>query len=197
MGESALQRRTPMDDRRITDLYWNRDEEALALTERALGGYLLSIARRILGNEEDARECVNDCLLEAWNSIPPNRPESLANFLGRIARRRAIDRLRRKGALKRGGGEADAAFEELEDVVASAETPETLFEKEQLAEAVRTFVRGMKQPDRDLFIRRYWFMDTVADLAARWDMTTGQVTMRLARSRKKLAAYLKKEKWIE
>ena len=66
-----------MDDRRITDLYWNRDEEALTLTERALGGYLLSIARRILGNEEDARECVNDCLLEAWNSIPPNRPESL------------------------------------------------------------------------------------------------------------------------
>ena len=186
-----------MDDGRITDLFWNRDEEALTLTERAYGAYLLSISQRILGDKEDARECVNDCLLEAWNSIPPARPESLPNFLGRIARRRAIDRLRRKGALKRGGGAAEASFDELEDVAASVETPESLFEKEQLAEAVRTFVRGMKQPDRDLFIRRYWFMDTVPELAARWDMTTGQVTMRLARSRKKLAAHLKKEKWIE
>jgi len=186
-----------MDDGRITDLFWQRDEEALTLTERAYGGYLLSIARRILGDEEDARECVNDCLLDAWNSIPPHRPDSLPNFLGRIARRRAIDRLRRRTAGKRGGDETDAAFDELEDVASSAETPESLFEKEQLAEAVRHFVRGMKQPDRDLFIRRYWFMDTVAELSARWDMTTGQVTMRLARSRKKLAAYLKKEKWIE
>ena len=186
-----------MDDRHITDLYWNRDEEALSLTEEALGGFLLSICRRILGSEEDARECVNDCLLEAWNSIPPHRPESLPNFLGRIARRRAIDRLRRRNSLKRGGGEFVTAFEELEDTLASADTPESLFEKEQLAEVVRTFVRSLKQPDRDLFIRRYWYLDTVADLAARWDMTAGQVTMRLARNRKKLAAYLKKEKWIE
>lgn len=186
-----------MTDERMTELFWERSESALEEVQKHYGPSLYSLAMRLLNSPEDAEEIVNDTLLAAWNSIPPNRPESLANFLGRIARRRAIDRLRRKGALKRGGGEADAAFEELEDVVASAETPETLFEKEQLAEAVRSFVRGMQQPDRDLFIRRYWFMDTVAELSARWDMTTGQVTMRLARSRKKLAAYLKKEKWIE
>ena len=186
-----------MEDGRITELFWNRDEEAIRQTEQVYGAYLRAISRRILGNEEDAGECVNDCLWEAWNSIPPHRPESLANFLGRIARRRAIDLLRKNNALKRGGGEADAAFEELEDVTATFDTPESLYEKEQLAEAVRSFVRGLKQPDRDLFIRRYWFLDTVPELAARRQMTTGQVTMRLARCRKKLAAYLKKEKWIE
>ena len=186
-----------MDDGRITDLFLQRDEEALTQVERAYGTYLLSISRRILRSEEDARECVNDCLLEAWNSIPPHRPESLPNFLGRIARRRAIDKLRKENALKRGGGEADACFEELEESCAALDDPAGQVEQAHLAEAVRTFVRGMKQPDRDLFVRRYWFMDTVAELAARWQMTTGQVTMRLARSRKKLAAYLKKEKWIE
>ena len=186
-----------MDDSRIIELFRQRNEEALSLTEKAYGAYLLSISRRILGNEEDARECVNDCLWEAWNSIPPHEPESLPNFLGRIARRRAIDRLRRSSALKRGGGEGALAFEELEDSLASLDDPAGQVEQKELAEAVRSFVRGMKQPDRDLFVRRYWFLDSVADLAARWDMTTGQVTMRLARSRKKLAAYLKKEKWIE
>lgn len=186
-----------MNDGRITELFFQRDEQALTLTEEAYGGYLLSISRRILGNEEDARECVNDCLWEAWNSIPPHRPDSLPNFLGRIARRRAIDHLRRNNALKRGGGEAAIAFEELEDSIASLDDPAGQVEQEQLAEAVRTFVHTMKQPDRDLFVRRYWYLDSVADLAARWDMTTGQVTMRLARSRKKLAAHLKKEKWIE
>lgn len=186
-----------MDDSRITDLFWQRNEEALTLTQTAYGAYLLSISRRILGNEEDARECANDCLWEAWNSIPPHRPQCLANFLGRIARRRAIDRLRKSGALKRGGGEADLCFEELEDSFASLDDPAGRIEQEQLAEAVRTFVRGMKQPDRDLFVRRYWYLDPVAELAARWDMTPGQAAMRLARSRKKLAAYLKKEKWIE
>ena len=98
-----------MNDGRITDLFFQRDEQALTLTEEAYGTYLLSISRRILGNEEDARECENDCLWEAWNSIPPHRPESLPNFLGRIARRRAIDHLRRNNALKRGGGEAAVA----------------------------------------------------------------------------------------
>lgn len=186
-----------MDDGRITKLFFQRDEQALTLTEEAYGGYLLSISRRILGNEEDARECVNDCLWEAWNSIPPHEPESLPNFLGRIVRRRAIDRLRRSNAAKRGGGEGTVCFEELEDSFAALNNPAGQVEQEQLAEAVRNFVRGMKQPDRDLFVRRYWFLDSVADLASRWDMTTGQVTMRLARSRKKLAAYLKKEEWIE
>ena len=186
-----------MDDARITDLFWNRDEEALTLTERAYGAYLTSIARRILGDEEDARECVNDCLLEAWNSIPPNRPDSLPNFLGRIARRRAIDRRRRNVALKRGGGEAEAVFDELDDVAATLETPESVFEKEQLNEAVRAFVRSLAQPDRELFIRRYWFMDTIPELAERLQMSEGQAAMRLARGRRKLAAFLKKEKWIE
>ena len=182
-----------MDDGRITDLFWQRDEEALTQVERAYGTYLLSISRRILGSEEDARECVNDCLLEAWNSIPPHRPESLPNFLGRIARRRAIDRLRRRNALKRGGGEFVTAFEELEDTLASADTPESLFEKEQLAEAVRTFVRGMKQPDRDLFIRRYWFADPVREIAARTGLRENRVSVRLFRLREKLRKHLQKE----
>ena len=186
-----------MDDGRITDLFWQRDEEALTQVERAYGTYLLSISRRILGSEEDARECVNDCLLEAWNSIPPHRPESLPNFLGRIARRRAIDRLRRRNALKRGGGEFVTAFEELEDTLASADTPESLFEKEQLAEAVRTFVRGMKQPDRDLFIRRYWYLESAGEIAAHFGCSRGRVDMILSRSRKKLLAHLKEKEWIE
>ena len=186
-----------MDDERITDLFRQRDEEALVLTEQAYGSFLLSLSRRILGNEEDARECVNDCLLEAWNSIPPHRPQCLANFLGRIARRRAIDRLRKSGALKRGGGEADLCFEELEDSFASLDDPAGRIEQEQLAGAVQDFVRGLKQPERDLFVRRYWFLDTEKELAARWQMSRGQVAMKLSRTRRQLAEYLKKKEWIE
>ena len=186
-----------MDDERITDLFRQRDEEALVLTEQAYGSFLLALSRRILGNEEDARECVNDCLLEAWNSIPPHEPANLENFLGRIVRRRAIDRLRRENSLKRGGGEAALALEEFENALSAAETPESALEHKELAGAVQDFVRSLKQPERDLFVRRYWFLDTEKELAARWQMSRGQVAMKLSRTRRQLAEYLKKKEWIE
>lgn len=186
-----------MEDKQIVELFWQRDEAALTAAQAAYGPYCMSIARRIVNSPEDAEECVNDVLLAAWNSIPPNEPASLANYLGRITRHIAIDRLRRRTALKRGGSEAELAMEELEESLSAAGTPEELLEKKELAAAVNGILRSFKEPDRSIFLRRYWFLDTVPQIAARYSISRGQTAMILSRGRKKLAAALKKKEWIE
>ncbi len=186
-----------MEDKRIIDLFWERNEEAVALAQAAYGPYCLSLARRILGNEEDAEECVNDTLLAAWKRIPPARPDSLANFLGRIARNTAIDRLRRDTAKKRGGSEAQIAFDELEETLAAAGTPESVLEQKELSAAVSEILRGFPPAERNIFIRRYWFLDTVPEIAGRYGISRGKAAMILSRGRKKLVAALKKKEWIE
>lgn len=182
-----------MDDRRITDLYWNRDEEALTLTERALGGYLLSIARRILGNEEDARECVNDCLLEAWNSIPPNRPESLKAYLSAVCRRRAMDRLDLLRREKRGGGEIPLVLEELEETLPSGSDGRDWAGEISLRDSLERFTCGLKPLERNVFLRRYWYMLSVEETAASCGISPGYAKVLLHRLRKKLKAQLEKE----
>ena len=186
-----------MEDRQITELFLQRNEEAVRAAQTAYGAYCLSIARRVLGNEEDAEECVNDVLLAAWNSIPPNEPENLAHYLGRIVRRIAIDRLRKETAVKRGGSEAVIALDELEETLAAAGTPEELLEKKELAAAVSGILRTFKEAERNIFLRRYWFLDTVPQIAERYGISRGQTAMILSRGRKKLAAALKKKEWIE
>ena len=106
-----------MDDNYLVDLFWARSEDALKETAKAYGTYCHSIALHILGNAEDAEECVNDTYLDAWNSIPPHRPERLPIFLGKITRRVAIDRLRHRNAERRGGGEGAILLEELGECV--------------------------------------------------------------------------------
>ena len=186
-----------MDDREIIALFWDRNEEALAAVQEQYGGMMLRLAWRILASREDAEEVVSDALLDAWNAIPPHEPEHLLPFLGRIVRRRAIDRYRRETAEKRGGTEMALALEELESSLAGSGTPEEIWEAKALADAVADFVRSLKQPARGIFIRRYWYLDTVREIADRTGSSQARVGMILSRTRRKLAAYLKEKEWIE
>ena len=129
-----------MDDGSIVALYFARSEQAIRETDRKYGGYCYSIAYNILANQEDSEESVNDTYLSAWNSIPPRKPNPLAPFLGKIVRNISIDRWRKNGALKRGGGEMPLVLEELQECVASGENPEERYEQKELACQVRNFV---------------------------------------------------------
>lgn len=186
-----------MEDNRIIELFWNRREEAIEAAQAAYGSYCLSIARRILPSPEDAEECVNDAMLALWNSIPPNWPRRLPNYLGKIVRRTAIDRLRKETAAKRGGSEADLTLDELEETLTAAGTPESILEKKELAVAVNEILRGFPELERNLLIRRYWFLDSIGEIAARYGFSQAKTSKILSRGRQKLAEALKKKEWIE
>ena len=158
-----------MEDAAIVALYWARDEQALAETATKFGAYCRKIADNILHSAHDVEECENDTWLAAWNSMPDNRPAWLAPYLGRITRNLALDRLDKATAQKRGSGQTFAPLDELAECVAAPE--ET----------------------RNIFLRRYWYCDATADIAARYHLTESKVRVTLHRTRGKLAAYLQKK----
>ena len=185
-----------MEDRQIVDLYFARSDQAVAETERKYGGYCRAIARNVLGSEQDAEECVSDAYLAAWNSIPPQNPQSLAAYVGKLTRRRAIDRLRETRSLKRGGGAVTLALEELDECIPARTGVEEEVLRRELGAAVRRFVSGLGQTERDVFLLRYWYLCSVAEIAERLGFTQGKVKTRLFRTRKKLRDYLEKEAFV-
>ena len=125
-----------MEDSRIVDMYLNRDEQAVACAQARYGAYCEAIARRILGDRQDAEECVNAAWLAAWNSIPPQKPRDLKGYLAKLVRRISLDACRKRDAVKRGGGERAAALEELGDCLAGGETVKARMENRMLAESI-------------------------------------------------------------
>lgn len=184
-----------MTDEQIVNLYLQKDEAALRESERAYGAYCRALAERFV-SAEDAGECVNDAYLRAWNAIPPERPAHLRAFLARLTRNAALDRYRAHSAEKRGGGEADAVLEELSEVVGAGETAESAVTAKELGEAVNRFVRSLPRRESDIFVRRCFFADTAAEIAARYGMTEGNVKVTLSRTRKKLRIYLESEGYL-
>ena len=182
-----------MEDDRIIALYWERSEEALRQTQNKYDGYCMRIAERILPDREDARECVNDTYLDAWNSMPPHRPNILSAFLGKITRRIAIDRWREGRAQKRGGGEIALALDELSECVASAGDVAREVETLEVAAGVRRFLDTLSDTERRIFVRRYWHMEPIADLAERFGYGQSRLKSILHRTRAKLRRYLEKE----
>lgn len=182
-----------MDDGSILALYFARSEQAIQETDRKYGGYCYSIAYNILANREDSEESVNDTYLSAWNSIPPRKPNPLAPFLGKIVRHISIDAWRKNGALKRSGGEMPLALEELQECVASTENLEERYQQKELVSQVREFVDGLSDAERNAFVCRYWYLDSTADIAARFGFSEGKVSSLLHRVRKKLEKHLIKE----
>lgn len=178
-----------MDDSRIVELYFNRDEQAIQETDRKYGGYCYSIAYHILENQQDSEESVSDTYFSAWNSIPPRKPNPLAPFLGKIVRHISIDRWRKNGALKRGGGEMPLALEELQDCIAGGDV-ETLVQQKELIHAVRRFAASLPETERRVFVCRYWYLDSVGAIAARFGFTENKVNMMLYRVRGKLKKQL-------
>lgn len=182
-----------MEDGQIVDLYWARDERALAETESKYGGYCRAIARNILADAEDVRECVNDTWLGAWNAMPEDRPSRLGVYLGTITRRIALNRRKAASAAKRGGGQVPLALEELAQCVPASEDVSSRLELKALTAAVNGFVKGLPPAERRVFLCRYWYLDPVADIAARFGFSQSKVKSMLARTRKKLRVYLEKE----
>ena len=182
-----------MEDQEIIDLYWNRSEIAISETASKYGGYCYSIAFNILKNNEDCEESVSDTYIAAWNAIPPRRPSILSTFLGKITRRIAIDRWRSRNRVKRGGGEIDLALEELEDCIADSQTVEKAFERKQLSSLFNRFLEELPEVERNVFLCRYWYVDSVSDIANHFGFSGSKVTSMLHRTRKKLRAVLERE----
>ena len=182
-----------MTDTEIIQLYWQRSDRAIAATEATYGGYCYSVAYGVLNSREDAEESVNDTYLAAWNTIPPTWPESLKAFLGKLTRSQAISRLRREKRLKRGGGEAMLAIEELAECTPSGFDTQGTVEAKELAQYINKFLEGLSPREQNLFVARYWYVLPVADIAERLDMRPGAVKTALHRLRKKLLDELRKE----
>lgn len=182
-----------MDDNEIIGLFFARDEGAIQAAQRQYGAYCAAIAQNILGDRGAAEECVNDAWLKCWQSIPPQRPKSLKAFAGRVARNLALSARRAEKAQKRGGGQAALALEELSEVVSGGETPEGALDRAAFREALDGFLGTLPERSRSLFLRRYWYLDSVEALAKRFSMSQTQVTTTLHRLRIKLRVHLEQE----
>ena len=184
-----------MDDTGIIELYWRRDERAVAETDSKYGAYCRAVSMNILGIFEDAEECVNDAYLGAWNAIPPTRPQSLKAYFGALTRRISVDRLRKRLADKRGKGEALIALDELAECIPSGWSMETSVENCALIDAFNAFLAGCPAAERNLFVARYWYGLPVEELAARFGLKKSTAVSRLRRTRIRLLKYLEKEDW--
>ena len=185
-----------MEDTAIVELYWARDQRAIAETDEKYGRYLGRIADNVLGDREDAAECVNDTYMAAWNAMPPQRPSALRLFLGKLTRRISLNRVRARLAQKRGGGEAEAVFEELAEIVPDTADTENEAEARELSRVLDRFLDGLTDRERAVFVRRYWYFEPVASVAAAAGTSVPAVKTSLHRTREKLRAYLIKEEWL-
>ena len=182
-----------MNDLQIVELFWHRNESAVLEAQNKYSAYCFSIAARILDNREDAEECVNDAFLGAWNAIPPHRPQVLSAFLGKITRRMALKRLRENSALKRGGRRVQESYEELADCLPYDSSPEAILEAAEFARIINEFLAALPVPERRLFVCRYWYFDSIDEIASRFGYGTSKVKMKLKRTRDKLAEHLREE----
>ena len=180
-----------MDDKRIVDLFFERNEQALTETRQKYSRYLHRVALGILQNQQDAEECVNDTYLRAWNAIPPHRPSRLSVFLGKITRHLALDRYTALTADKRGGGTQAAILEEWREAL--PETNSDPADDMAVRDALSRFLRQLPAEKRRMFIRRYWYGDTIATIAADRHATESAVKMTLSRIRGELKTFLEKE----
>ena len=180
-----------MQDEKIIKLFFERDEQALTETKQKYSRYLHRVAQNILQNPQDAEECVNDTYLRAWNAIPPHRPTRLSVFLGKIARRLALDRYASLTADKRGGGNQAAILEEWRDALPDTDGDPT--DDMAVRDALSRFLRQLPAEKRRTFIRRYWYGDTIAAIATDSHTTESAVKMTLSRTRGELKTFLEKE----
>lgn len=182
-----------MEDEKIVALYLDRDESAIAQTTEKYGGRLRSLALGIVADRQTAEECENDTYLEAWRSIPPHEPRSyLYAFLARITRHISLDRCRRRSALKRDGLLVELSTE-LEQCLPSPDDMDCRMDRMVLAEAISRFLGTLSGEKRNVFLRRYWYLDSIADISRRFALSQSKVKSMLFRTRKELREHLEKE----
>lgn len=180
-----------MDDLEIIKLYFSRNERAIKETDIKYGQLCFSLAVNILGNDEDAEECVNDTYLGVWNKIPPTRPNNFMAFICKIARNLSQKKLDYNKAMKRTVGSI-VSFTELEDILPDNSIASDT-SNEEIGKLISDFLRHEKEDARNVFIRKYWFFDSVSDIAVRYSFTESKVKNMLYHTRNKLREYLKKE----
>ena len=181
-----------MEDKLLIDGLFARDERSVARLEEKYSGYCYTVAYAVVRCREDAQECVGDAMLGAWNSIPPNRPENLGAYVGRIARNSALNMLKARRSKKRGEKNVALALDELSECIPSAENTEQQADTVLLREAVNGFLDSLERERRIVFIQRYWYMLGISEIAAERGMTEGAVKMSLKRTRDCLKIFLKR-----
>lgn len=180
-----------MEDREIIDLYFARDEQAIAQTETKYGRICMSIAGNTLHSREDSEECVNDTYLTAWNLIPPERPRKFPAYLAKIVRNLSLKYLERSQARKR-SPEPTLSFEELSFILPD-ERISDIMEEQQLGWIISDFLRTEKEEARRVFLRKYWFFDSISEIAQRYGYSENKVKSMLLRTRNRMREYLRKE----
>ena len=182
-----------MEDALIVELYWQRDEQAIQETAQKYAGRLCRIASNVLQDPEVVKECENDTYLAAWNSIPPNRPDKyLFAYLAKIMRNRALDRCAEQARQKRNALVVELTAE-MEACIPGADNIEQTLHRKELAQAISAFLRQQTKERRDVFLRRYWYMDSVGEIAKRYHFSQSKVKALLMRTRNDLKNYLEKE----
>lgn len=182
-----------MDDSKIIELYMDRSEQAISETARKYGRYCHYIAYNILHNDEDSEECVNDTYLRTWNSIPPKRPNKLQTFLGKITRNLSLNKYEKQSAEKRGSGQVPLILDELTECIPADRSSETLVEDMVIKETLDRFLDNLSADARKIFVRRYWYMSSVKEIAEEYGLSESKVTVTLFRTRQKLKTVLEKE----
>ncbi len=185
-----------MEDQQIIEMYLQRNEKAVTQTELKYTKYCRSIASHILNSPEDTDEALNDTWLAAWNSIPPHIPERLQTFLGRLTRNISLKIVRSEKTLKRGSDEVRLIFEEAESWLQSGQNIEQQISEQALVEEINHFLDNISDTERNVFVRRYWYMQSVSEIAGHHGFSESKVKSMLFRIRKKLYVRLRKENFI-
>ena len=181
-----------MDDEKIKKLFFERSEQAIAELSEKYGSLCNSVAFNILGDRLDAEECVSEAYLAVWNTVPPMDPESLRGYVCRIVRNVALKKHRANTAAKR-NSTYDVALNEIEECFASPSSVEEALDASETARCVNRFLETLDKESRILFVRRYWYADTIGELSVQFGTTKHNVSVRLSRIRRKLKAHLEKE----
>ena len=182
-----------MEDQNIIALYFARKEQAIAETDRKYGGYCYSIANGILGDPEDSKETVSDTYMAAWKAMSPEKPIRLKAFLGRITRNLSLNRWTARNAERRGKGQIPLALEELGECLTAGPTTEETYDAMELRQALQKFVSVLPQTEKQIFLCRYWYLESNSQIAKRFGYSESKVGTTLCRTRKKLRKYLMQE----
>ena len=179
-----------MEDFDIVEMYWDRNEDAIYHTDKKYNRYCSGIACSILFNAEDTKDCVNETWLKAWQTIPPQRPEKLGPYLGRITRNLALNMYEKLTAQKRGGRHLDVFLDELSEVIGEDSNVDRYIDEKVLTDLITKFLRKQNEITRKVFVRRYWYMSSTRDIARAYGLTESNVKVMLMRTREKLREYL-------
>ena len=187
----------PMDDEKIVELYWQRNEQAIKETADKYGAYCLKISMNILSDLPDSEENVNDTYMQAWSSIPPHRPDFLMVFLGKLARNLALNKYKAKNAKKRVANEFALSLDELDICTVSKITVEDEIGTEELSKSISCFLYSQKEDARSVFVCRYFYCESIEDISARFGFSQSKVKSMLMRTRTRLKLHLEKEGFYE